>query len=111
MICAPNSRRKSRLRQSVVAATVLDSGSLTFAPKRTSVLTFFRHSAILFFKASHGDNTITNRWGKYIQSAIVLAGIAATISMLWRIPVRNFPDNSFKMELAEEPQELIASRN
>jgi hypothetical protein len=54
---------------------------------------------------------MTNRWGKYIQSAIVRAGIAATISMLWRIPVRNFPDNSCRMELAAEPQELVAGRN
>src|SRR5215213_2332199 len=53
---------------------------------------------------------MTSRWVKYIQFAIVLAGIAATISLLWRIPVRNFPDNSFKMELATEPQELTASR-
>lgn len=48
--------------------------------------------------------------GKYIQSAIVLAGIAATISMLWRIPVKNFPTDSFKVELATEPQELSADR-
>src|SRR5215213_7958694 len=108
MICAPNRRRKSRLRQSVVVATVLDSGSLTFAPYRTSVLTFFRHSAILFFKTSHGGKAMTNRWGKYIQSAIVLAGIAATISMLWRVPVKNFPTDSFKVELSAEPQALAA---
>ena len=54
---------------------------------------------------------MTSRWVKYIQFAIVLAGIAATISLLWRIPVRNFPDNSYRMELAAEPQELVASRN
>jgi len=53
---------------------------------------------------------MTNRWGKYIQSAIVLAGIAATISMLWRVPVKNFPTDSFKVELATEPQELTADR-
>ncbi|MGB8507982.1 MAG: hypothetical protein WCD76_06245, partial [Pyrinomonadaceae bacterium] len=53
---------------------------------------------------------MSDRSGKYIQFAIILAGIAATILMLWRIPVKNFPDQSFRMEVAAEPQALAAGQ-
>lgn len=55
------------------------------------------------------EDAVTSHRGKYIQYAIVLMGIAATISMLWRIPVKNFPAPSFKVELATAPQAPTAN--